>query len=342
MISTKMNQGTMKQTELNVTLELHQFMTMVSLDNNEKEMLRLAKQFCYQSKSSLDQRLALELFYINKMDQELQHFIEKNKESEHTLNQKYALLYQLMFDISQNKSIHKIRKCAQAIRCDHPELRCLRYFLYIELDVCVYQYDRIGYYLGKIQQLLPRIENPLLVTFYNIRIHSQLFMYYWKRNELILARKHAYEVLHTPYHLRAKAQIHIYMALSYIYEDFYSSIYHIEEAKEIAQSLNDNQTLKNISTYTKPFICAHFGEVDNVETVDPVEQAHIEIAKGNRKKAIQLLESIVNPSPFTQYYLGLATKKQHFFIHSYQSFMEKRSDHFFARLPLNATQMVGL
>ncbi len=86
-----------------------------------------------------------------------------------------------------------------------------------------------------------------------------------------------------PNHLRQKAELHISLSLSYIYEDFESCIYHLEEAKYIAQLLQDKRILHKIATRTYPFICAHFGKVENVTTNDPVEGAHIEIAKGNKK-----------------------------------------------------------
>ncbi|ENH96563.1 hypothetical protein J416_10036 [Gracilibacillus halophilus YIM-C55.5] len=320
-------------------IHLHQFLTMVSLDNDEASTLQLAKDFCYQSDSSLDHRLALELFYVNGCEKELRDFIEINRQSVLYINRQTATLYELMVDGRNYQSIHHIRTFAKSLTCDQPELACLRYFLYIELDCSVYNYDQVGYYLNKIQQLLPKIDNPLLLSFFNMRMHTYLFIYYWKRNELILARKHAYEALQIPNHMKHKADLHKYLALSYIYEDFESCIFHIEEAKQMADRLADKVLFNQITSITHPFICAYFGEVDGIHTSDPIEQAHVEIVRGNTNRAKRLLEALRVITPFTQYYLGLITKRQHFFIHSYQEFMEKRSDHFFARLPLQAYHM---
>lgn len=323
-------------------LQFSQFLTMISLDSDEAAQLEMAKEFLYKSNSDLDKRLALEYFYMNECYQDLQYFIEVNQASLNDLNQESAMLYQSMLDLKSEKPVHTIRKQPKSISTQHPELRCLKYFLYIEMDKKVYNYERIGCFLNKIQKQLHHIENPLFITFCQIRMQILLFQYYWKRNELILARKHAYEALLMPYHIRQKAQLHLDLALSYIYEDFESSVYHIEEAKYIADCLDDQRILNRITNKTYPFICAHFGRVNGVTTNDPVEQAHLEIAKGNDQLAKKMLEDLNITTPFTQYYLGLATREHHFFIYSYQHFMEKRSDHFFARLPLKASEGLGI
>ncbi|SHM61674.1 AimR family lysis-lysogeny pheromone receptor [Gracilibacillus kekensis] len=328
--------------ETDKQLQLTQFLTMVSLDNNEATELAIAKEFLLESSSDMDKRLALEYFFINHSYPELKYFIQVNQESSNSLNREMAKLYQLMLDLRNGKPVHEVRKYAQSVATFHPELTCLKYFLYIAIDVNVFNYDNIGYFLNKVQRKLCQIDNPLLITFFNIRMKTLLFIYYWKRNELILARKNAYEALQMPHHVKQKAQLHLDLALSYIYEDFESSLYHIEEAKYIATTLQDQHTLKKIEDFTYPFICANFGKVDGVTTNDPIESAHLEIVKGNTSLAKKILEELPISTPFTKYYLGLATKKQHFFIHSYQHFMEKRSDHFFARLPLRATEGLGI
>ncbi|SES10825.1 hypothetical protein SAMN04487944_11871 [Gracilibacillus ureilyticus] len=330
-----------KYLESNYQLELHQFMTMISLEHDEVKVLELVKEFCMHSESDLDHRLALEIFYVNGCERELQNLIEKNSTSDNVLNQRYAMYYQVMTDINRKKDKNAIRDIVSILPAENAELQCLKYFIEMELDIEVNQYDRIGYYLNKLQPLLHEIENPLLATSFNIRTHILLFIYYWKRNELILARRNAYIVLQYPHHFRQKAKLHIYLAFSYIYEDFTSAIYHIDEALEIAKMFEDKKMQRFISSYAYPFICAHFGKVEGVDTDDPVEKAHLEIARGNKTGAKAILERLSISTPFTKYYFGLVTNKQQYFIHSYHEFMNKRGDHFFAKLPLKACEIQG-
>ncbi|KAB8126759.1 hypothetical protein F9U64_19325 [Gracilibacillus oryzae] len=331
-----------KYLESSYELELHQFITMVSLNNDEVRVLELVKEFCKKSTSDLDHRLAMELFYVNGCVKELQYFIEKNRTSDNVLNQKYAIFYQVMLDIQLKKNRWIIQDLVPILPTDQVEFKCLKYFIKFEMDLEANIYDRLGYYINKLQPLLQKIDNPLLASSFNIRTHILLFIYYWKRNELILARRNAYIVLQHPDHFRQKAQLHIYLAFSYIYEDFESAIYHIDEARTIAGKFQLKSIEKVISNYAYPFICAHFGKTEGVETDDPVERAHLEIARGNRKEARRILEKVTVPTPFSKYYLGLVTKKQQYLIHSYHDFMEKQGDHFFAKLPLQASEMNGM
>ncbi|UOQ87066.1 AimR family lysis-lysogeny pheromone receptor [Gracilibacillus salinarum] len=343
METTKIKTGMIREyVESEKQMQLSQFLTMISLDNDETQELSITKDFLLLSNSTTDQRLALEYFYINRSYEELQYYIKLNMDHAHPVNKNAAKLYKLMLHLRDGKPAHEVRALAKTVSADTPELKCIKYFLNIEVDSKVYNFERIGYFLNKIQKQIRYVDNPLLITFFNSRIQMILFHYYWKRNELILARKHAYEALQLPHQAIQKAQLHLDLALTYIYEDFHSCIYHIEEAKYLALALDDREILDRIDNFTYPFVCAHFGKTDGVDTEHPVEKAHLEIARGNFDVAQQLLENLEFSTPFSQYYLGLATKKQHFFIYSYQHFMEKRSDHFFAKLPLKASEGLGL
>ena len=318
-------------------LKFHQFLTMIQIENNEISNLPLALQFLRQTTCDTDLRLALEFSYINFCYDDLAYFIEKNEESLHPLNRKYAMFYQLMLDIQEGESPQKIRSCAKSMQCDHPELTCLKYLVFIEVDLSIHHYHRLGTYIDKIQQLLDQLDHPLLVNFLQVRIQILSFFYYWKQNELILARKYAYHFLQMPYHIKQKAQIHLQLAYTYIYEDVDASLYHLQEAERIASSLGDQMQLNNILNKAYPFICAHFGITQGVTTEDKLEKAHLEVVKGNMEKAVYLLQNLPESTPFSQYYLGLATQQQDYHFQSYRNFIHTRKDHF-AKLPMMALE----
>ncbi|GAA0289556.1 hypothetical protein GGQ92_002439 [Gracilibacillus halotolerans] len=319
-------------------LKFHQFLTMIQIENDEVSNLPLALQFLRQTTSETDLRLALEFCYINYCYDDLAYFIEKNEKSLYPLNRKYAMFYQLMLDIQKGASPQKIRSCVRSIQCDNPELTCLKYLVFIEVDLSIHHYHRIGTYIDKIQQLLNQLDHPLLVSFLQVRIQILNFYYYWKQNELILARKYAYHYLQMPYHIKQKAQIHLQLAYTYIYEDVDSSLYHLQEAEKIATSLEDKMLLDILMNKAYPFICAHFGIIHGVSTEDKLEKAHLEIVKGNMQKAVSLLQKLPEPTPFSQYYLGLATQQQDYHFQSYRNFIHTRKDHFFAKLPMMALE----
>ncbi|WP_222599220.1 AimR family lysis-lysogeny pheromone receptor [Aquibacillus kalidii] len=319
----------------NPQLNLNQFITMVSIDNDEKAAADLAKQFCLQTESAIDMRIGMEYLYLNGFYTELDFLIIKNKQSENPINRKWGAVYELMVARrNYNRPAQTILHHAQEIKTSLPELKCLLIFLKISLDYSGYKYDSLGYYLDEINDLIMEVENPLLASLFRVRLNTLLFIYYWKRNELILARKHAYQAINQTFNVERKVQLHINLALSYIYEDYHSSVYHLDEALKSAELFDKSQLISVIKNRNYPFICAHFGEVEGLKTKDLSEQAHIEIARGNLKEAQRILERVNQDTPFHKYYMGLATGNEQFLFSSYNEFIEKRSDHFFARLPL--------
>ncbi|MDL4838870.1 AimR family lysis-lysogeny pheromone receptor [Aquibacillus rhizosphaerae] len=318
------------------TLSLNQFITMVSLDNNEKTVIQLARQFLIESKCESDWRVGMEFLYMNGFYNDLNVLIERNKHSDNPINRKGAQIYELMIArLDHHLPSHVVIEQVNNITTDIPELKCLIRFLTISINFSAHKYDCLGYYLDEINSLMLHIENPLLASLYKARLNMLLFIYYWKRNELILARKHAYRALNQTYNLERKSQLHINLGLSYIYDDYTSCVYHLNEALKFAEMFNNKRLIRAIKDRNYPFVCAHFGVVENLKTNDPSEQAHIEIAKGNFQGAKAILRGIDEITPFRKYYLGLATGERDLFISSYNDFIEKRSDHFFARLPLH-------
>ncbi|MCT2535104.1 AimR family lysis-lysogeny pheromone receptor [Aquibacillus koreensis] len=321
--------------KMQTTLNLHQFITMVSLDNDEKTVIQLAKQFLLESNSESDWRVGMEFLYMNGLYKELELLIDRNKQAINPINIKFGIIYDLMLArIRGEIPVHQLFEQIESIESDMPDVQCLKHFMTIAINFSSHRYDSLGYYLDNIKCLLLQIENPLLVSLFKTRLNILLFIYYWKRNELILARKHAYRALNQTLNIERKAQLHINLGLSYIYDDYASSIHHLQEALKIGEAYDNKRILRSIKDRNYPFVCAHFGVTEEVQTNDPSEKAHLEIVKGNLAGARVILENL-EPTPFRKYYMGLATGERKYFINAYNDFIEKRSDHFFARLPLH-------
>ncbi|MBM7571300.1 AimR family lysis-lysogeny pheromone receptor [Aquibacillus albus] len=319
------------------SLHLHHYLAIVSKNNDEKTVIRLSKKFCLESKRESDWRVGMEFLYMNGCLQEVRQLITRNKQSHNCVNKTWGIVYDIMLQWKNRaKAAHLLLHELNEIKTNTPELACIVSFLKVSIHYSTYQFDCIGSYLDNIAKQLSKIENPLLASSFTIRYHELLFIYYWKRNELILARKYGFRAINQTYHLEKKAHLHIRLALSYIYEDFTSSIYHLNEAIKLAKVFDNQPLLSIITEHNYPFVCAHFGQADGVQTTDLSEQAHLEIAKGNLKKAKSILSKIPINSPFRKYYLGLATGDRELLIHAYYDFVERRSDHFFARMPLQA------
>ncbi|WP_226036317.1 AimR family lysis-lysogeny pheromone receptor [Aquibacillus saliphilus] len=318
-------------------LSLNHFITLnKTLD--ERTMIEQCRVFCLQSEIESVRRTGMEFLYMNGFYDDLEQLILKNSKSVSKVDREWAEVYQLMLASKESiLSLHQLKEQSYKIDTTIPELKCLLHFIKVNIDYMAYQYDSLGYYLDEIKELIYEIECPVLSSLYETRLNAVLFTYFWKRNQLILARKHAYKAINNTISIERKAKVHINLGLTYIYDDFASSAYHLNEALKITEKFNMPQLTTSIIEKNYPFVCAHFGKIGKLQTNDPSEMAHIEIAKGNLKAATDILTTIPT-TPFRKYYLGLATGSENLLLESCNEFIEQRSDFFFAKLPIIAME----
>ncbi|MDY0394211.1 AimR family lysis-lysogeny pheromone receptor [Virgibacillus halophilus] len=185
-------------------------------------------------------------------------------------------------------------------------------------------------------RLFSNVKDVFLLSCFHNRLNQYLFMYHWSRNELIIARKYAFRALTQTSSDLIKASIHINLGLTYTFDTYQQGMYHLNAALSLAEGIGAKKVIDTIKIHNIPFLSAHFGETEGIETVDQSEQAHLEIARGNISKAIAILENSPLSNPFDLYYMGLAKRDKDLLTASYNHFIEKQGDLFFARLPLNA------
>lgn len=318
-------------------LRIHQFMNMLTFDYDESIVVELTKDFCLATENPEDMRIGMEFLYINGYYNDLKMLINKNRLSHHSLNQKWASV----FDLTMDRAFYQIppheilKKLNMLLTPDNdPELQSLIYINIINTYFDMYLYGKLGDWLEELQELILKLENPLVASFHKFFLDLIFFAFYWKRNEMVLSRKYGFRVLNKMNSEYKKAQLHVNLSLTYIFDDFDSSIHHLNEARSLAIKNKHSRLINMIDQQNYPFICAHFNRPSGITTKDISEQAHLEIAKGDLKKAQQLLSGITEVTPFTKYYLGRAYQDRKQLISSYNDFVEKRSDYFFARLPL--------
>ncbi|WP_229740615.1 AimR family lysis-lysogeny pheromone receptor [Ornithinibacillus halotolerans] len=319
-----------------IELTMEQVMLLVSQEHSEQEALDLIRKYCLQSTSVDVQKKGLEFLYMNGFYQDLEILIAKNRESLFDANRKWAEVYQIMLDRRKRKyPMWELRRRLGNIQSPDPELTCLIELSIVDTYNSELEFGMIGNFLEKQQQLFDQIEDNFILTSFNLRLYQKLFMYYWKRNELIMARKYAFRALNQTNSPHTKVGLNINLSLTYTFETYYQAMYHLKEALKISKANNMTKMIHSIEQRNMPFIAAHFKRTTGVSSTDISEQAHIEIARGNNEKAITLLEDIYHTSPFRMYYMGLAKQDKNILSESCSMFVE-RSDYFFSRLPMNA------
>src|SRR5699024_2710998 len=265
---------------------------------------------------------------------DLQNLIIKNKNSLNQSNQEWADVYQVLIDRRYRRhETHIYLRRLKNIKTDDPQLKCL-----IELSKVALYYDqnefgKIGNFLDIQHNLFNQIKDDFLFSSYRLKLYQHLFVYYWVRNELIMARKYAFRALNETNSVLTKASLHTNLGLTYTFDTYAQGMYHFKEALKLANTYQLEQVKRSIQQKNIPFFSAHVGDVEGIETDDRSEQAHLEISKGNRSKAITILEQMPLDSPFKLYYLGLAKQDKAILLQSYSDFINKRSDYFFSRLP---------
>lgn len=313
-----------------------------SMQHDQQLIREVVCKLCLQYNDKEMMKKGLEFLYMNGFYGDLQLLIDRETKSLDESRNLRAKVYQLMMNrkLKQEKPL-VILNLAKSLQSTDPDLSCLIEFLKISSHYELRNFGKLGNFLDKQNELLAKVQDSFLLSYFHIRLYEILFTYYWVSNELIMARKYAFMVLNLTQNPKTKASININLALTYTFDTFPQGMYHLEEAMKIATEYNYSAILDTILNQNIPFLAAHHRVTEGISTNNPSELAHLEIAKGNLKKAEEILRKLSIDSPFKMYYLGLATKDKSLLYQSYNYFIQERSDHFFARLPLIALQKMG-
>ena len=309
-------------------------------ENYEESVKKVASYFL-KTNCTRSKKIGMEFLYINGRYKDLQQLIIKNENSTSASNREWARVYQIMSNArkGQTPSIQLMNEI-QFFETKDPIVEILLEFSKVIVYSQARNYTFFGSSIDKIDNLMPKCSNSFLRNCFKRRISLLMFCYYWSRNELIIARKIAFELLSESIDARTKVRLHSGLGLTYLFDTYEQGIYHLNKALDIAKKHNIKHLLYRVENHIIPFYSACFGKVDHIKTEAISEQAHIEIVKGNKQKAIDLLNQIENKSPFQYYYLGLAKEDHKILERSYNMFLIERNDYFYSRLPLYAMRKI--
>ncbi|GAB2542154.1 AimR family lysis-lysogeny pheromone receptor [Gracilibacillus alcaliphilus] len=314
------------------------------LENQPTEVSDMSR-ICLACEQEKNQCTAMEYLYTNGLYQELRQLLDKVKHTDSEFVSKAAKFYELMY---QRKVLRKkqlkpdgpakyLKKLSRMkVHPDDYLIMLLSDLIHIYCYFDMYQYGMIGSFNENIKRNIHKVKDPLLYKLLNLRLQETLFIYHWKRNELILSRKYGYQLLQSINNPRKKIDIHNILAQGYIYESYDQAITHVNTAIEIAKEMNNARAVYGLKNYTLVFISAYHGKTEGIETEDKAEQAHLALANNQLDLCIETLESFESLTPFQMYYLGKAKRDKQLLRTSYQRFINERDDYFYAKLPLEA------
>jgi hypothetical protein len=125
------------------------------------------------------------------------------------------------------------------------------------------------------------------------------------------------------------------MGVSLIFEDYDRCLYYLGKYEEMLRIYNWEEYIKILHNNVIPFINNIWGKTKSSEEIsDTLEKAHYEAKYGNKKTAIELLDSYKDKdeSPFSLYYRGIAEEDSTILLQSLVKFM-KLGNKFLAKLP---------
>lgn len=302
---------------------------------DEKTTIYLTKEFCLNCQTPENQRVGMEFLYMNGFREELKTLIKFNIRSNKQTNVEWGEVYDFILHrkvMSQYKG--EVLSFVDNYETDDEILRCLLIFIkiYGHIDLC--EFDVIEKYRDELTELLLKIDNTLLRIYFQLRENELLFHFHWMRDEVSVARNYAHNIIENIFNQEKKCFVHINLSETYIFDDYNKALNHAKCAREIALDYELDYYVSAIDNNVIPFISAYNGIYQGISTQDKAEQAHLAIAAGENGKAIELLNTINNRTPFQDYYFGLASEDIDLLYKSYKRFIDERNDHFFAKLPL--------
>ncbi len=301
------------------------------------QALVLLKDFCLTATSQENQRKGLELLYMSSFFNEVDELIQLNKKSENMENRQWAQVYELIYKRRKSGETTDPFKLLEALGKIEPlsqEIELMKIFITVYCYHDLRQSGKVSSYFDTLTELTTKIDDPLMAMFFQERLEDFFMFYHLRRNEMILCRKYGYRLLNKTHNTFKHCVAHGKLSLTYALESYEQALYHANEALRIAEYHGYNQIIESMNNRNIPFISAVNGRYKNVTTTDPIEEAHLDIARGNVDKAVAFLESIEQPSPFQEYYLGKALQDTERLLSAYHRFVRK-GDYFSAQFPMH-------
>ncbi|MBM7553772.1 AimR family lysis-lysogeny pheromone receptor [Thalassobacillus pellis] len=299
-------------------------------DHPQEKATQIVKEYCLSNfpHTMEDQLAYLEFFYMNDYFTDLEYFLQS-----YQVDDQAKVLYGILYRRVHKKFTSEDLEWVETLHFEHPSLHCLHIFTKIYGYYDLMKFTGMDKFMDVIYQALLRVEEPLFHYYMKLRYNEVLFNHYWKTDYPLLAKKHAYKIINIELSPRRKCQIHHNLALCSLYDGYNAAIDHANIALNIARLHGFEGVISGITNHTIPFIAAFHQKTDGIDTPDPVEKAHLFLARGEYPEAIAILEKLESLTPFQECYLGFARRDRAMMNNSYHRFISENGDYFFARLP---------
>jgi hypothetical protein len=289
-----------------------------------------------------DPILAMEHASFNGLNDRLQELIELHINSSNLLYQEWARVYKLFYQRSKvGITPEHLIKAVQYQNSDHPEMFIAYRFLHAYGCYDQFEFGVLRSVFNILIEEIEKLQNSSLVPFYKFRLSQLLANIHLRQNDVEQARAQAKNIIdHCPTYLYV-ASAYQTLGLSYLYEEYENGMSALERSLQLYEENKNKSHMINVKK-SIIFFNNYFGKDKNYlifsnHNRDIHERAHFEIRKGNKKKAIDILNSIdsqslsIQETGFYFFYKGLALDDVDLLFKSIEAF-KKIEDKFAANM----------
>ncbi|NUC20414.1 hypothetical protein HUC00_28710 (plasmid) [Bacillus mycoides] len=304
--------------------------------------------FCDTTKRK--NNLPLELEYTNLTGElELMKIlIEKGKISDNKTNRDFCSVYELLYlrnteKKSKEEYLQEVRNIVKNTNANkvNTEIKILLEFALIYAFFDLEEYEIVNEYTKGLEPFINEVTNINFHFTLSLRKNEMLASCLHKDNKLEECRELCEKIInneknHFPL---TKAIAYGLIGESYILTDFEKSKHFLERSLQCVENpCNEKMKYRYLKVKnTLDFLHIHWKvNLDKINPTDPEEVAYLYIQKGDKEKAIKILEEIRENSPtvssFWMYYWGIATGDREMLKKSLFEFLRTKNP-YYAKLP---------
>ncbi|MES5896928.1 AimR family lysis-lysogeny pheromone receptor [Bacillus cereus group sp. RP43] len=324
--------------------------TLIHLYKHNPELRRTCLfEYCEKIKGNKNLKIGMEFAHARGEFDLLETLIKKAELSKNEVTKEWAEVYRILYSRSKEGLVGK--SLLTEVEKKRKTIKSTEMNLLLDIIYCYGVYDLSDYrflyrYACDVKE---KIENEIsqkekfLTQSFTIKINESIHATSLTLCKIKEAREYAHylmDYLGEPgkYPIPQASALYV-LGESYIFEDYNKAKVHLEQALyALGDTFNDKMKNKkkcimNTLNFLKVY---HSKDLDDLYLTDPAEIAFLEIKKGNKEKAIEILNGLEKQngklSAFQLCYMGIAKEDRKLIEKSLKKF-EEIGNIFYAQLP---------
>lgn len=282
-------------------------------------------------------KIALEFLAANNANSSLKSYINDLKEENIDSVTPFLNIYELMGEYQETKvADESFLTKINSLKETNANLRFLKQMLKSYYYVDNRDVTRIKESLSKAEKELGKVKDVELKSIYEIRVlEMKATIALFLDTNFQEARKANERILNETDFFGAVYQANAYykMGMSYFFESPDICIHNLKKAAKLYRNSGNEDRAKDIENNELNMAAVMWNKVESIEEVKGTpSEAHYLVKIGMEEKALEVIETLNENSPFTKFYKGLAMNEPFLLLESLKMLCDKGMN-FYAKLP---------